>query len=496
VADTLKQLTHAELRGAPHNVRRAVGDVAELAQSIDGVGLLQPIVARKNGDGYEIIAGHRRHAAIGLLIEAKRFPKDSKWPVIVKTNVDTALATADMLVENLHRSGLTPIEEMNGYLALANEHGWKVKDISTATGVPETTIKQRLSWAKLPEHVLVRVDNRTVTLDLASKIAGLSQQMIDDLCAKSRIPSEHDIRQAKEQRDRENLQAKMRALVDKHAKPLLEPARFDKILAAVLDDPALSVNDKDPAVAAIAHGQAIVNSSRNMEWKTRRLRPDLRSFEDDVMGAPVGAVFTVGERKQNYYTEHGAWIHWVAAAAEDDEDEPETDWDRAVDEAQRAHEAKLREHDRYVNKLYTELLARPLDTLVDEALAARLEHSWQIKNNNPEYRVCLGLDPHSGPDLTTWVTESRENTIRAAWLDNFRLGLPDHLEADPSCQIPPLPKREGFPDPDEYDDDGNYIGPQGEPKREDFDTDEEWAAAKDVWEQYRLEKAEAEEYAD
>jgi ParB family transcriptional regulator, chromosome partitioning protein len=57
---------------SPRNPRRALAGLAELADSIEAYGLLQPVVVRERGPRYELIAGHRRFAALQLLAERDR----------------------------------------------------------------------------------------------------------------------------------------------------------------------------------------------------------------------------------------------------------------------------------------------------------------------------------------------------------------------------------------------------------------------------------------
>jgi ParB/RepB/Spo0J family partition protein len=93
---------------AATNPRRKLGDVTQLAESIDAYGLLQPLVVREVGDAYELIAGHRRLAAIQHLrgLDAARRQSWRQVPVIVLTADDErALLLAGQ--ENLQREDLS-----------------------------------------------------------------------------------------------------------------------------------------------------------------------------------------------------------------------------------------------------------------------------------------------------------------------------------------------------------------------------------------------------
>lgn len=157
------------------NVRHDVGDVTELANSIKEQGLLQPVVVAPDrytdgtGQPYVLIAGHRRIAA------AEKAGLDNV-PAIVRSDLDTDEKVIEaMLVENLQRSDLTPMEEAGGYeqLTLA---GYDVQRISTATGRSETTVRQRLALTKLPEPIQDRVHERQLTLAQADRLADLANE--------------------------------------------------------------------------------------------------------------------------------------------------------------------------------------------------------------------------------------------------------------------------------------------------------------------------------
>ena len=100
---------------SPFQPRRMFDEakIEELASSIRNQGIIQPLVVRRNGDGYELIAGERRWRAAmraGL----------THVPIVVRDASDhEALQLA--LVENLQREDLNPIEEANGYRRLLDE---------------------------------------------------------------------------------------------------------------------------------------------------------------------------------------------------------------------------------------------------------------------------------------------------------------------------------------------------------------------------------------
>ena len=159
----------------PHasNVRRDLGDLSELAASIKGMGLLQPLTVAPSGDDYLVIAGHRRLAA------AKEAGLDVV-PCIIRTDLSTQKAQIEaMLVENLQRSDLTVMEEADAYAQL-ELLGVKEAAIAKATGRARGTIRQRLLLASLPEPRREQFEKGSLSLDGAAKCAKLRTQYADD----------------------------------------------------------------------------------------------------------------------------------------------------------------------------------------------------------------------------------------------------------------------------------------------------------------------------
>jgi ParB/RepB/Spo0J family partition protein len=162
----------AEILEHPDNPRRDLGDLTELAASIREQGLLQPIVIAPNTGRkrapWVCLAGHRRMKAAkkaGLI----------DVPVVVRSDLNTrALQVAAMVAENLHRADLTPIEEASAYQLLLDDVGLTVKEISTATGRPQATVKSRLKLTRLPEPVQARVATHQITLADAEALADLA----------------------------------------------------------------------------------------------------------------------------------------------------------------------------------------------------------------------------------------------------------------------------------------------------------------------------------
>src|SRR6187397_1351358 len=124
------------------------GKLAELAESIRANGIIQPIVVRRVGTSYRIIAGERRWRAAqraGLL----------KVPIVVREVEDGAnnklLELA--LVENIQRENLNPVDEALAYQRLADEFGLTQEQIAAAVGKDRTSVANFMRLLRLPDEV-------------------------------------------------------------------------------------------------------------------------------------------------------------------------------------------------------------------------------------------------------------------------------------------------------------------------------------------------------
>lgn len=117
----------------------------ELSESIKENGVLQPLLVRKKGAEYEIIAGERRY-------QASKLAGLEELPVIVK-DVDDQKMLELALIENLQRSDLNPIEEARGYKQLLKESGMTQEALSKAVSKSRSAITNSLRLLDLPEAV-------------------------------------------------------------------------------------------------------------------------------------------------------------------------------------------------------------------------------------------------------------------------------------------------------------------------------------------------------
>ncbi len=139
--------------------------LAELTESIKAQGVLQPVLVRKDGQGYKLIAGERRWRAAqaaGL----------KEVPALVR-EVSDAQAFELALVENLQRADLNPIEEAEGYQRLQEEFGLTQEQISQRVGKERSTVANALRLLALPNDVKGLVADGSLSMGHARALLGI-----------------------------------------------------------------------------------------------------------------------------------------------------------------------------------------------------------------------------------------------------------------------------------------------------------------------------------
>lgn len=159
----------------PDNPRKQLQGIAELAASIRAQGLIQPLVVqlRTTGAGYELISGHRRHAAL-LSIRA------AKAPCLIAPSRKEGVVLALMLVENGQRVNLNPMEEARAFQRLIDQHHLTQAEIARAIGKSQTHVSHRLALLHLSDEDQQAVERREIrTIDAVTQ-ARINRGTIDD----------------------------------------------------------------------------------------------------------------------------------------------------------------------------------------------------------------------------------------------------------------------------------------------------------------------------
>lgn len=148
VGETIQAVSLDQIRPNPFQPRKKFDPekIEELARSIQASGVLQPILLRRHGDHYQIVAGERRFLAARQL----QFPT-------IPARVYGKIADRDMrtwsLVENLVREDLDPLEEAAGYEQLASANGLSHADIASAVGKSRSAVSNSLRLLQLDQRV-------------------------------------------------------------------------------------------------------------------------------------------------------------------------------------------------------------------------------------------------------------------------------------------------------------------------------------------------------
>lgn len=137
----------------------------ELAASIKEFGVVQPLVVRKKGRSYELVAGERRLRAAGLA-------GLTKVPAIVK-DYDDAKMMEIALIENIQRHDLNPIEEAQGLRRLMQEFKLTQEQTAEKVGRSRSAVTNILRLLNLPEQVQEQIINGVLTMGQAKQLLGL-----------------------------------------------------------------------------------------------------------------------------------------------------------------------------------------------------------------------------------------------------------------------------------------------------------------------------------
>jgi ParB family chromosome partitioning protein len=185
-----------EIYPSDDNPRQIFDDarLGELAESIRNQGVVQPLVVRQRpaqqGGGYWIVAGERRWRA------AQRAGL-RQVPVVVK-EVSSDDAFELMLVENLQREDLNPIEEAEAYQRLVTDHGYTQEKLAERVGKDRTTVANALRLLKLPGPVLRKVADGQLSMGHARALLGLEEGPAIERAAERVIARQLSVRQTEQ----------------------------------------------------------------------------------------------------------------------------------------------------------------------------------------------------------------------------------------------------------------------------------------------------------
>ena len=203
-------------------------ELSDLAASIEQVGVLQPIIVRPVGKGYEIIAGERRYQA------ARRVGLKTVPAIVKEIDDDASLELA--LIENIQRSDLNSIEEARAYKELLARTGMTQEQLSKKISKSRSAISNALRLLDLPEEVQQLVFDGSLSAGHARAILGAPSDDKRVMIAQKVVRDRLSVRQT------ESLVALFSVeQADKNPRPTL-PTSFKKVARKLRQD--LSTNVK------------------------------------------------------------------------------------------------------------------------------------------------------------------------------------------------------------------------------------------------------------
>lgn len=191
-------------------------EIEELASSIREQGLIQPIVLRKVGENYQIVAGERRFRAL------QQLGKDSV-PAVIREMDDRGMLEV-ALVENLQRKDLNPIEKAQAFKALIERFRLTHEAVSARLGLDRSTVTNFLRLLDLPELIREAVSRGTISMGHARSLVALSS------------PAEQLVLAKKIEREGMSVRKLEKLVQNIKAPPLPKPEDTSQVSSSVVKD--------------------------------------------------------------------------------------------------------------------------------------------------------------------------------------------------------------------------------------------------------------------
>ena len=177
----------------PFQPRKRIADeqLKELSDSIKVDGILQPVVVRRKGPGYELIMGERR-------LRAARLAGVASIPVVIR-DVSDADALRLAIVENIQREDLNAIEEAQAYRRLISEFNASQGDVAGMVGKDRSSIANTLRLLNLPEEIQSMIQDGTLSSGHARALLALATQKEQLAMAQRIIEKDLSVRQVEQE---------------------------------------------------------------------------------------------------------------------------------------------------------------------------------------------------------------------------------------------------------------------------------------------------------
>jgi ParB family transcriptional regulator, chromosome partitioning protein len=188
----LTELPLGDISPNPHQPRQHFDEegLASLAASIKAVGVLQPIIVRRVGGAYELVAGERRW-------RSARRAGLTTIPAIVR-DVDDLASVEQALVENLHRADLSPLEEAAAYQQLIEDFELTHEQVASRVGRSRSAITNTLRLLQLPPSIHQLVMDGRLSAGHARALLGTPDRALQERLAQRIVTEGWSVRAAEE----------------------------------------------------------------------------------------------------------------------------------------------------------------------------------------------------------------------------------------------------------------------------------------------------------
>lgn len=214
----------------------------ELAASLKQHGVVQPLIVRKNGARYTIIAGERR-------FRAARIAGLATVPVVV-SDVDAQAVQEIALIENIQREDLNPIEEAAAMQFLMKQHDLTQEELSARIGKSRPVIANALRLLTLPKTVKEQIAAGTVSAGHGKMLAGVENKATQTALAEKIVAEGWSVRRLEEE---------IRGLSEKKEKPARKLRAADPELTRVENEMKTALDAKVKLSGTTVRGKVVIS---------------------------------------------------------------------------------------------------------------------------------------------------------------------------------------------------------------------------------------------
>ena len=161
-------------------------DLSGLVDSIKTNGLLQPVIVRRAGEKYQLIAGERR-------FRASKLAGLENIPALIRQATEEEMLEL-ALIENIHRSDLNPIERAEGYLAYLNRFSFTQSEAAERLGEDRSVIANHLRLLDLPKEIKEMLVSKKLTMGHARALLGLATDELRRSIANKAVSRQMSVR--------------------------------------------------------------------------------------------------------------------------------------------------------------------------------------------------------------------------------------------------------------------------------------------------------------